>query len=182
MSSKKIDKIRKKRFDELPNLHSDAVKEGLFITNTICYEREFKPDKPILDSIGRVMKLERKRIKETFKELNLGDTIRIPYSGDWKYDGTDRTTLHLYSCFIEGEIFDCIIRGVIIDKNKRKNGYNLVYKVIDCNDCHFDNIVLNGKELKEGDIIEYNMKYFKSRWIISEGTLQNRKAAPDYPG
>jgi len=162
MSSKKIDKVRKKRYDELPNLHSDAVKEGLFATNNICYERDFIPEKTILDSIGRVMKFERKKNKETFKKLALGDTIRIPYSGSWRYDGTDRTTLHLYSFVVDGEDFDCIIRGVITDKNKRKGGYNISYRIIDYKDCHYDNIVLNGKELKIGDTIEYNMKYFKT--------------------
>jgi len=161
MSSKKIDRLRKKRYDELPNLHSDAVKEGLFANNTNCYKREFKPEKPILDSIGKVMKLERKKIKETFNNLVLGDTIRIPYSGDWRYDGTDITTLHLFSYVVDGENFDCIIKGVITSKNKSKGGYNLVYKVIDCNDCHYDNIVLNGKDLKGGEFIQLNLKYFK---------------------
>lgn len=161
MSSNKIDRLRKKRFDELANLHSNAVKKGLFATNTICYSRQFKPDKPILDSIGRVMNQRRKQIKETFKEFALGDTIRIPYSGSWRHDGTDRTTLHSYSYVVDGENFNCIIKGIITSKNKRKNGYNLVYRVIDCKDCHYDNIVLNKKELKVGELIEYNMKYFK---------------------
>ena len=30
MTSRKIDKLRKKRFDNLPTLHSDAVKEWAF--------------------------------------------------------------------------------------------------------------------------------------------------------
>jgi len=162
MSSKKIDKLRKKRYDELPNLHSDAVKEGLFATNNICYERDFEPKKNILDSIGMVMKLEREKIKETFKKLALGDTIRIPYFASWRYDGTDRTTLYFFSYVVDGEDFDCIIRGVITDKNNRKGGYNISCRIIDCKDCHYDNIVLNGKELKVGDTIEYNMKYFKT--------------------
>jgi hypothetical protein len=161
ISSNKIDRLRKKRFDGLANLHSNAVKKRLFATNNICYSRQFKPDKPILDSIGRVMNQERKQIKQTFKEFALGDTIRIPYSGSWKYDGTDRTTLHLYSYGVDGEDFDCIIRGLITDKNKRKGGYNLVCRVIDCKDCHYDNIVRNGKELKVGETIEFNMKYSK---------------------
>ncbi|POY37968.1 hypothetical protein C3K47_05440 [Solitalea longa] len=164
MSFKKIDKIRKKSFDELPGLHSDAVKEGLFATNTICYERVFKadkPSKPVLDSISKVYKSKSKQIKGTFNRLALGDTIRIPYSGSWRDDGTDRTTLHLYSNGVDGEVFNCIIRGVITDKNKRNGGYNLVCRVIDCKDCNYDNIVLNGKDLKVGETIEYNMKFFK---------------------
>jgi hypothetical protein len=161
---KKVDRLRKKRFDNLSNLHSDAVKNGLFEKNNICYERVFKeynPPKPVLDSINKENKLKRKQIKDTFKRLALGDTIRIPYSGTWRYDGTDRTTLHSYSSGVDGVDFECIIKGIITEKNKRKSGYNLVYRVIDCNDCHYDNILLNGKELKNGELIEYNMRFYK---------------------
>ncbi len=161
MSSNKIDRLRRKRFDELLNLHSSAVKKGHFAKNTICYDREFKPEKPTLDSIGRELESKRKQIKETYKALVIGDTIRIPYSGEWRYDGTDRTTLHSYSYVVDGDNFDCIIKGIITEKNNRKGGYNLVCKVIDCKNCHFDNIVLNKKELKDGELIEYNMRYFK---------------------
>jgi hypothetical protein len=164
MTLRKVDRLRKKRFDNLPNLHSDAVKNGLFENKNICYDRvfeEYKLPKPVLDSINKEYKLKRKQIKDTFKGLALGDTIRIPYSGSWRDDGTDRTTLHLYSNGVDGEDFDCIIRGVITDKNKRKGVYNLVCRVIDCKDCHYDNIVLNGKELKVGETIEFNMKYYK---------------------
>jgi hypothetical protein len=164
MTLKKVDRLRKKRFDNLPNLHSDAVKKGLFEHDDICYERvfeEYNPPKPVLDSLNKVYKLKRKQIKDKFKGLALGDTIRIPYSGSWRYDGTNRTTLHSYSNGVDGENFECIIHGVLTEKNKRNGGYNLVFRVIDCNDCHYDNIVLNGKEIKEGELIEYNMKYFK---------------------
>jgi hypothetical protein len=161
MSSRKIDRLRKKRFNKLPIVHSEAVRKGIFKNNSTCYNREFKPEKPILDSIGRVMKLKRKQIKETFKKLAIGDTIRLPYSGSWRYDGTDRTTLHAFSYVVDGENFDCIIKGVITEKNKHKRGYNLLCRVVDCKDCHYKNIVLNKKELNVGDTIEYNMKYFK---------------------
>ncbi|MFZ5942159.1 MAG: hypothetical protein ACOYXB_16450 [Bacteroidota bacterium] len=161
---KKVDRLRKRRFDNLPNLHSDAVKNGLFENNNVCYERVFKeynPPKPVRDSINKENKLKRKQIKDTFIGLALGDTIRIPYSGDWRYDGTDRTTLHSYSNGVNEEDFECIIKGVITEKNKHNGCYNLIFRVIDCNDCHYDNIVLNGKELKNGELIEYNMKYYK---------------------
>jgi len=161
---KKVDKLRKKRFDNLPNLHSDAVKNGLFENNNICYERVFKeynPPKPVRDSINKENKLKRKQIKNAFNGLVLGDTIRIPYSGDWRYDGTDRTTLHSYSNVVDSDSFNCVIKGIITEKNNRKGGYNLVYRVIDFKDCHCQNIVLDGQELKGGELIEYNMKYFK---------------------
>ncbi len=162
MSSKKIDKLRKKRFDEIPKFHSDAIKKGLFSNSSICYMREFKPEKPSLDSISKELKSKRKQIKKSFKELASGDTIRIPYHGNWGYDGTDRTTLHSYSYVVDGDNFDCIIEGIITGKNKRKSGYNIVFRVIDCKDCRYDNIILNRKEMKVGELIEYNMKYIKT--------------------
>jgi hypothetical protein len=169
MTLRKVDRLRKKRFDNLPNLHSDAVKNGLFENNNICYERvfeEYNPPKPVLDSINKKYKLKRKQIKDTFKGLALGDTIRIPYYGTSRYDGTDTTNLNPYSFAFDRENFDCIIQGVITEKNKRKGGYNLVYRVIDSIDCHYDNMVINepyypGKELKVGETFKFNMKYSK---------------------
>jgi len=164
---KKVDKLRKKRFDNLPNLHSEAVKEGLFQNNSICYERVFEehnPPKPVLDSIKKKYKLKRKQNKDTFKGLALGDTIRIPYYGTSRYDGTNTTNLNPYSFAFDKGNFDCIIQGVITEKNKRKGGYNLVYRVIDCIDCHYDNMVINepyypDKELKVGETFIFNLKY-----------------------
>ncbi len=169
MTLKKVDRLRKRRFDNLPNLHSEAVKNGLFQNNSICYERVFKeynPPKPVRDSINKVYKLKRKQIKDTFKGLALGDTIGVPYYGTSRYDGTDTTNLNPYSFAFDGENFDCIIQGVITEKNNRKGGFNLVYRVIDCIDCHYDNMVINdpyypGKELKIGETFKYNMKYYK---------------------
>jgi len=165
MTSRKIDRLRKKRFDNLPNLHSEAVKKGLFQNNSICYEREFKqdnPPKPVLDSINKAYKIKRKQIKDTFKRLALGDTIRIPY-----YVTLRSTNLTPYSFASDRENFDCIIQGVITEKNKRKGGYNLVYRVIDCLGCHYDNMVINepcypDQELKVGETIKFNMKYSKT--------------------
>jgi hypothetical protein len=166
---KKADRLRKKRFDNLPNLHSDAVKNGLFENRNICYERVFKedcPPKPVLDSINKKQKLKIKQNKDTFKGLALGDTIRIPYYGTSRYDGSDTTNLNPYSFTFDRENFDCIIQGVITEKNKRKGGYNLVYRVIDCIDCHYYNMVINepyypSKELKVGETYKFNMKYSK---------------------
>jgi hypothetical protein len=166
---RKVDRLRKKRFDKLPIAHSNAVRNGLFKNNNICYERFFEayePAKPVRDSINKVYKLKRKQIKDTFKGLALGDTIRIPYYGTSRHDGTNTTTLNPYSFSSDRENFDCIIRGVITQKNKCKGGYNLVYRVIDCIDCHYDNMVINepyypAQELKVGETIKFNMKYSK---------------------
>jgi hypothetical protein len=118
MTSKKIDKIRKKRFDELPNLHSDALKEGLFATNSICYEREFKPDKPILDSISKVLKKERKANKNDFKDLSIGDVVKIPFG----LDSSEKSiSTHYSPCEnCTEDDYDYIIEAEILNKYRRK--------------------------------------------------------------
>ena len=169
MTLKKVDRLRKKRFDNLPNLYSEALKNGLFKKDNICYENVFvkdEPPKPVRDSISKVYKLKKKQIKDMFKGFALGDTIRVPYYGTPSYDGTGSTTLNPYSFTFDGENFDCIIQGVITEKNKRKGGYNLVYRLIDCIDCHYDKMVINEpyypeKELKIGDSFKFNMRYSK---------------------
>lgn len=165
MTLKKVDRLRKKRFDNLPNLHSDAMENGLFENNNICYERVFEehnPPKSVLDSINEVYKLKRKQIKDTFKLLAIGDTIRIPYYETPRYDGSGKIALNPYSFAFDGENFDCIIQGLITDKNKRKDGYNILYRVIGCRDCNYDKMILDGKELKNGELIELDMRYIKT--------------------
>lgn len=71
------------------------------------------------------MNKKRSDIKENFKELSVGDTIRIPYSGSYRHDGTNSTTLFVYSYVVEDSEFDCLIEGVITDMNKSKRGYEI---------------------------------------------------------
>jgi hypothetical protein len=161
ISNRKVDRLRKKEFNKLPKLHLKAFNLGLFIKDKICYLREFKPDKPSLDSISKARELKEEQIKKTFKEIAIGDTIQIPYDGTWKYDETEKTNLELYTSYGDRESYVCAIKGIITNKNGRKKGYNLVLRVIDYKDCNCDNIVLYGKVLKVGELIEYNMKYYK---------------------
>ena len=68
----KIDRLRKKRFDNLPYLHSNAVKNGLFENYNICYERVFKeynPPKPVRDSLNKKNKLKGNKSKICSKDL-----------------------------------------------------------------------------------------------------------------
>ena len=53
---------------------------------------------------------------------------------------------------------------MVIEKNKKKGGYNLIIKVTD-NLCEKDKATYNGNLVKIGDSITHNMKYFK---IITE--------------
>lgn len=43
---RKVDRLRKGRFENLTNIHADALKKGLFEQTIICYDREFKSFKP----------------------------------------------------------------------------------------------------------------------------------------
>ena len=160
-STAKVDRIRRRRFDKIPEHHSDAVKKGIFKNNNLCYKMTFKPEKPSLDKIKKWLKTERRKNKEMYNALSIGDTIIIPYPVSRGDDGTDRTTLHLYSFTADRKKYDCIIKGVIIDKPKRRGGYKIVYKIIDLTECSFNNIVLNGMEISGGENMEYDMKYFK---------------------
>lgn len=166
MSPKKVDRLRKKEFEKLPELHSQAYQKGLFKTEKSCVIRKFELDFPNLDEIRRQDKLRKKQIKTKFKELKIGDIIKVPYNVIQRHNVTDITTLNPYSYTFDGENFDCIIKGVITKKNKRKGEYNLVYRVIDYPDCNYDNMVINepyypSQKLKVGETINFNMKYSK---------------------
>ena len=59
------------------------------------------------------------------------------------------------------EEFDCVIEGILDDKNKRNKGYNIVYKVTATDSCNYDSIIYNGQNMVVGKLFEHNMKYFK---------------------
>ncbi|MEA5260240.1 carboxypeptidase-like regulatory domain-containing protein [Arcicella aquatica] len=40
---KRVDKLRKKRFNNLSKLHKEAFKKGIFKTDKACYKQEFIP-------------------------------------------------------------------------------------------------------------------------------------------
>lgn len=164
ISSKKVDRLRKRRYDGLTKKHHNAVQDGLFSSNELCYDRSFEPHKPVLDTISKDLKLQREEIKKAFKALSIADTIKIPYSGTWRYDGTDRTALFPFSYVVTGNNFDCILKGRIIEKSKRKGSYNIIYEVLDISGCKYQNIALDRQEVFLGDTIVHNMKYFELLW------------------
>jgi hypothetical protein len=147
-SSRKIDRLRKKEFDKISELHSQAYNKRLFKSEKPCYNRDFKPIKPELDNItSRLKKLEKEN-KKNFELLKIGDTITIPFSGTYKSDGTERTKLTVFSYFVERENFDCNIRGVVIKKQKNRKGYFLTYKVTNTSNCKYKSIVYNEKAVE----------------------------------
>lgn len=43
MTLKKVDRLRKKKFKKLPELHKEAFAKGIFKTDKVCYIQEFIP-------------------------------------------------------------------------------------------------------------------------------------------
>ena len=160
MSNRKVDRQRKKRFDELPRLHSNAIAKGIFYESP-CFTREFDPHKPRLDEISKELKVQKAQIKELFKSLQIGDSVSIPFPTSYRDDGTDRTTLNYYSFIADKKHFDCVINAVIVDKDRSKRGYNITCKVTSCDLCKHGQLVFQQKEMVIGRVFKYNMKYFK---------------------
>lgn len=150
MSPKKVDRLRKKEFEKIPELHYKAFQKGLFKNEKPCVIRKFEPNFEDLEEIRRQKKLTQKQIKTEFKELNIGDNVKVP--------------TQTWSAYTEGADYGCLITGVIVDKNKKNGGFNLVLKVSK-NICENEQVTYNGKKVKIGDLITHNMKYFK---IITE--------------
>ena len=53
MSSRKVDRLRKKRFNKLPEIHKVAFEKGIFLTEKPCYRFEFVSIKGDLDKIEK---------------------------------------------------------------------------------------------------------------------------------
>ena len=174
MSIRKIDRLRKKSFDNLSPLHLTAIEKGLFTNKAICYSRKFEYNKPRLDEIGKRLKVIKKQIKRDYRNLSIGDTIRIPFGGSKGRDGTDNTTLSEWASWTDTEHFDCIIEGVVIKKYRKRyhssrfwqvsleRGYNFTYSVTNCENCKYDSIVYDKKAMRIGQEFEYDMKISKT--------------------
>jgi len=150
MSPRKVDRLRKKEFKKLTELHLQAFQKGLFKIQKPCIIREFEPDFLDLKKIRREGRLTKKRINSTFKELDIGDIVKVP--------------TQTWSVYTNGVDYGCLITGVITEKNRNKKGLNLIVKVSD-NICENGQATYNGKNVEIGDLITHNMKYFK---IITE--------------
>lgn len=155
ITSRKIDRLRKKRFDKLPNLHSDAVTNGLFENNNICYNRDFEPYKPDLDKIGRELKELSKTNKNDFRDLNIGDVVKIPFGLD---ASKKRISTHYSPCMnCTDKDYDYVIKGEIINKHRRK--LTLEIKITEMQP--YDSLEYRGKILNVGSDFKYEMRYFE---------------------
>jgi hypothetical protein len=150
MSPRKVDRLRKKEFEKISELHFQAYQKGLFKTEKPCISRNFEPNFPDLEEIRLKDKLTKKQIKTKFKKLKIGDIVKVP--------------TQTWSAFTNGADYGCLITGVIVEKNKNKGGFNLILEVR-TNHCDNEQATYNGEKVEIGDSITHNMKYFK---IITE--------------
>ena len=152
-SHRKIDRLRKRDFDNRIKLHKKASEQGIFVLTTPCFNYDFIPNKPELDEIRAWKKKKHIEIREEFNQLTLGDTIYVPYSGP--------NTGSVHSAYSDYTNYDCIITGTVLRKDKKRRGFNIQYKVIDMNNCIYESLKHKEKVVNVGDTIEYNMKYFR---------------------
>lgn len=156
-SHRKIDRLRKKRFENRTKIHAQAYKQGIFQNKKTCIDYVFTPIKPQLDEIRTWMNKKELEIREDFEQLNVGDTVLVPYSGS--------STNSVHSAYSNYTDYDCIISGIVLKKDKKKRGFNILYKVIDIDEFSYETLTHKGDIVNIGDSINYNMKHF--RLIIS---------------
>jgi hypothetical protein len=158
-SSRKVDRERKSLYDKVPAFHLKAFEKGIFRLDSTCYTREFEPDKPRLDQIRKELSVKSKRVKTLFKKLDIGDTIQVPFSGTYKSDGTDRTTLIPWAYYTDATKSQCLIEGIVTAKDKRNAGYNIEFRVTDCNSCKYDTpIIYQERDMVVGAVFRHNMR------------------------
>lgn len=155
MSFKKIDRLRKKRFDKLTELHFQAFKKGLFKTEKPCVTRNFEPYKPELDRIAKRLNKQAKENKNAFKNLDIGDSVKIPFGLDTSEKRISTYYSTCQSCTEKD--YDYVIKGEIINKRRRK--LTLEIKITEMKP--YDSLNYNGKNLNVGSDFKYEMKYFK---------------------
>jgi hypothetical protein len=160
-SNAKVDRLRKRKFDELSDLHKQAAEIGLFETKTPCYSMIFETWKEDLDEIDKMMKTRTKMIKKEYDALQIGDSVRLIFSPSRGSDGTGRTILHQFSSHSDPPPQKtCSLIGKVLSKDKKKRGFNLEYSILSIDQCSNETLVLEGREIKIGDVFRTNMKVF----------------------
>ena len=153
-SSNKIDRLRKRRYDDLIKEHSNAVAKGLFKSRILCYKRSFEPWKPELDSIKKRLNSVNKENLNQFKTLQEGDTVKIPLG----FDSPGKIVNTYYSICREctEEDYEYVIKGIIMGKHRRH--LTLDIKVISM--LPYNSIEYEGSNLTINSRFKYKMKYF----------------------
>ena len=152
-SHRKIDRLRKKRFNKIPDLHLKAHINGIFQTKEPCYNRNFEAIKSRLDEIAKVVKLENKENKRDFKDLNIGDTVKVPVD----YYSSDKiiNTYYTICKHCTEKDYEKIITGKVVNKKRRKFTLEIQITKMPSN----DTLIYRGKNLSIGSKFEYEMKH-----------------------
>ena len=167
-SHKRIDRLRRKEFNKLPELQLKAYNEGKFINKEICYTPEFITDKPALDVIRKDLKEFRKINKNDFAELNIGDLVKIPFGIDTSENENWVRTTYAPCLSCTEEDYDYIIEGEIVNKNMGK----LTLEIKITKMLPYEFLKYRGKILKLGSSFRYEMKYYEV--IIDKKTITNK--------
>jgi hypothetical protein len=152
-SHRKVDRLRKKRFANRVNIQEQAYEQDIFQNDESCFDYKFIPIKPELDEIRNWMNDKKIEIQEDFEQLSAGDTIYVPYSG------ASTNSVHSgYSNYVD---YDCIVEGIVISKNKKRKGFNILYRVADLDECIYETLTHNDEVVNVGDTIQHNMRHFR---------------------
>lgn len=155
MTPKKIDRLRKNRYNRLNEIYLEAINKELFQNRNICYDRSFKAHKPELDRIDKELKELDRINKNDFKNLKIGDTVKIPFGLDTAKKTVSTNYSTCTSC--TNKDFDFILIGEIV--NKQRNYLTLEIKITEM--LPYDVLEYRGKILKVGSHFKYEMKYFE---------------------
>lgn len=161
---------RRRVFDNLPQLHLEAVRKGIFKNETICHSRIFWSEMERIDEINRQRREREREIREInrqvrrdFRRLSVGDTIQIPFRAQWNRT-IRRTTLFPICNQTDVEYFSCIVEGVVIGKFRQRyhNGVSvrgrfLTIRVTNIENCQYDSSELYGRLLRVGNRVGHNM-------------------------
>lgn len=156
-SARRVDKERRKRFDNIKYLHTLALKKDIFMNESLCYIQEFESYKPSLDVIEEELKFQRKKIKAAFKDLDIGDIVKIPFGIDKSENENEVSTYYSPCKNCTEEDYDFVIEGKVIKKYKRK--LTLEIKITKMKD--YDFLKYRGKILKINSSFKYEMKYYE---------------------
>ncbi|HDZ07210.1 hypothetical protein LCGC14_0559790 [marine sediment metagenome] len=155
ITPKKVDRLRKEEFEKLTKLHSQAFQKGLFKTEEPCVIRKFEPNFPDLDKIRRQDKLRKKQIKTEFKELNIGDVVKIPFGIDTSENEVRTYYSPCKNCTEED--YDFVIEGKIIKKYNRKLTLEIIVTKME----NYDFLKYRGENLKINSRFKYETKYYE---------------------
>ena len=173
-SNRKIDKLRRKEYNKLAKLYRRAFNEGKFINKGICYTFKFIPRKPALDTSKKKEKELKKINKKDFKELNIGDVVKIPFGIDTSENKNIVSTYYASCKNCTEKDYDYLIEGVIVKKYKR----NLTLEIKITKILHYDFLRYKGEILTVDSNFKYEMKYFEV--IIDKNNRCSPTPTKDY--